>query len=141
MSWLLLIRKEPITIHIYFITPQINTNLSPALPHTQFLSGKSCVSAAPSQHPVKIQQFSPLLTCCSVDGQQLTACDTEGICLGFGRIFFTKYECWGLTVSPLYKSLTSYFREVAPHQRMFDVRSLLPGSKDSPLVIRSLLLK
>ena len=89
MSWLLLIRKKPITIHIYFITPQINTKLSPALPHTQFLSGKSCVSAAPSQHPVKIQQFSPLLRCCSVDGHQLTACGTEAICLGFGRIFFT----------------------------------------------------
>jgi len=73
--------NKPISVHKQFLPTHITPNLCPALLQTNLLPVKYCASAEPSQHQVKIHQFSPFLTYWIVDCQNLTFRDTEDIWL------------------------------------------------------------
>jgi hypothetical protein len=78
--WMLNVtHNKHIPHHIQFVTPYGTSVLCPAPQYIHFFAGKSSASAHPNHHQVKINHFSPLLRCSSVDAYNLTSHYTDGI--------------------------------------------------------------
>jgi hypothetical protein len=71
--------NKHIPLQSHFVTPYGISMLCPAVLYIHLLTGKSSASAVPKYHPNKINHFSNLLTCSSVDAYNLASQYTDGL--------------------------------------------------------------
>jgi hypothetical protein len=78
--WMLNVtHNKHIPLHICFVAPYGTTVLCKGLLHLHFIPSKFSVSADPNHHQFKINLFSPMWTCSSVDAYNHTSHYTDGM--------------------------------------------------------------